>query len=150
MFRSVGAIIAGLAVAFATVMLIDTLNHAVFPPPAGLDSSDPDAVRPYLATLPAGAYLFILASSVVAAFVGTLLACYTGRGNPALYGGVVGGIVLAATISNFIVIPHPLWLVIATLAGIVLSTLLAMRLAPPAPDTEESESRESDPGQDPG
>jgi len=150
MLRSVAAIIAGVAVGFAAVMFVDTLNYAVFPPPAGLDSSDPDALRPYLATLPLGAYLFILASSVVAAFLGTLLACYIGKGNPLVYGTAVGGIILAATISNFIVIPHPLWLVIATLTGIVLSTLLAMRLAPPTVNTEEPESRESDSGQDPG
>lgn len=144
MFRNAGAIVAGVVVAFVMVMLIDMLGHMVFPPPEGLDFSDPDAIRPYLATLPVGAYLFILASSVVAAFVGTLLACYIGRGNPALFGGVVGGIVLAATIANFIAIPHPLWLSVSTLAGVVLSTLLAMRLAPDreieAPEAETSES----------
>ena len=147
MFRNAGAIVAGVVVAFVTVMLIDMLGHVVFPPPEGLDFSDPDAIRPYLATLPIGAYLFILASSVVAAFVGTLLACYIGRGNPVLFGGVVGGIVLAATIANFIAIPHPLWLSISTLTGVVLSTLLAMRLAPIAADeSTEVDASESDPG----
>jgi len=147
MFRSAAAIVAGVVVAFVTVMLIDMLGHTIFPPPEGLDFSDPDAIRPYLATLPVGAYLFILASSVVAAFVGTLLACYIGRNNPALFGGVVGGIVLAATIANFIAIPHPLWLSISTLAGVVLSTLLAMRLAPNRPtEATEDDTSESDPG----
>ena len=147
MFRNAGAIVAGVIVAFATVMLIDMLGHFVFPPPEGLDFSDPDAIRPYLATLPVGAYLFILASSVVAAFVGTLLACYIGRGNPALFGGVVGGIVLAATIANFILIPHPLWLSISTLAGVVLITLLAMRLAPiRETDSPEAETSEGNSG----
>jgi hypothetical protein len=147
MFRNAGAIVAGVIVAFVTVMLIDMLGHMVFPPPEGLDFSDPEAIRPYLATLPFGAYFFILASSVVAAFVGTLLACYIGRGNPALFGGVVGGIVLAATIANFIAIPHPLWLSISTLASVVLSTLLAMRLAPNAgAESTEDAVSESDPG----
>ena len=143
MFRSVVAIVAGVIVAFVTVMLIDTLNHAVFPPPEGLDFSDPDAIRPYLATLPVGAFLLILASSVVAAFIGTLLACHIGRGNPLLYGGVVGGIILAATIANFIAIPHPHWLSAATVVGIVLSTLLAMKLAP-ANETQIEEAGQSD------
>jgi hypothetical protein len=147
MFRSVGAIVVGVIVAFATVMLIDMVNHSVFPPPEGLDFSDPDAIRPYLATLPVGAFLLILASSVIAAFVGALLACHIGRGNPLLYGGVIGGFILAATIANFIAIPHPLWLVIATLAGIVLSTLLAMKLAPAsAIDNEEPGQSGGDPG----
>jgi hypothetical protein len=147
MFRSVGAIAAGIVVAYVTVVLINLLNHALFPPPVGLDFSDPDAIRPYLATLPIGAFLLILASSVVAAFIGTLLACYIGRGNPLLYGGVVGGFILAATIANFILIPHPYWLVAATLVGTVLSTLLAMKLAPTA-ETAIEEPGQS--GGDPG
>ena len=73
MFRNAAAIVAGVVVAFVTVMLIDMLGHMVFPPPEGLDFSDPDAIRPYLATLPVGAYLFILASSVVAAFASRVI-----------------------------------------------------------------------------
>jgi F0F1-type ATP synthase assembly protein I len=64
-----------------------------------------------------------------------------------LFGGVVGGIVLAATIANFIAIPHPLWLSISTLVGIVLSTVLAMRLAPnTTAEPTEDDASEGDPG----
>ena len=132
MFRNIAAVIAGIVTAFVTIMLIDKIGHTIYPPPEGLDFTDPDAVRPYLATLPIGAFLFILASSVVAAFIGTLIACYIGTANATLFGAVVGGIVLAATIANFIAIPHPLWLSLATLIGIVASTLLAIRVAPPS------------------
>ena len=131
MFRNIAAIVAGVVTAFVTIMLVDKIGHMIYPPPEGLDFSDPDAIRPYLATLPVGAFVFILASSVIAAFVGTLIACYVGTANPTLFGAVVGGIVLAATIANFIAIPHPLWLALATLIGIVVSTLLAIRVAPP-------------------
>ena len=137
MLRNVAANVAGIVVAFLTVMLIDKAGHVWYPPPLGLDYSDPDAVRPYLATLPVGAFLFILASSVTAAFIGTLIACYIGTANRLLFGGVVGGIVLAATIANFIAVPHPLWLALGTVAGIVLSTWLAMQLAPPATDPDD-------------
>ncbi|NIA27321.1 MAG: hypothetical protein GWP02_04625 [Desulfobulbaceae bacterium] len=129
MFRNVGAIVIGVITAFVTVMLVDKIGHIVYPLPAGLDFTDPDAIRPYLATLPVGAFLFILASSVVAVFVGTLVACFIGTAKPRVFGTVVGGFVFAASVANFIAIPHPHWLSLATLAGIVLSTLLAMRLA---------------------
>ncbi len=145
--RNVAAIVAGVIIAFATVLLIDKVNHMIYPPPQGLDFTDPDAIRPYLATLPVGAFLLILASSVVAAFVGTMLACYIGTASPNLFGGVVGGIILAATIANFIAIPHPLWLSLATLIGIVLSTLAAMRLAPTTESAPvETTDRDVDPG----
>jgi len=133
MIRNAAAIIAGIVIAFLAVMLIDALNHMVYPPPTGLDFSDPAAIEPYLATLPIGAYLFILASSVVAAFIGTLVACHIGTIRPLNCAVIVGGIVFAATVANFIAIPHPLWLSIATLIGIVASSWFAMRLAPLRP-----------------
>jgi hypothetical protein len=140
MFRNAAAMVAGVIIAFGTVMLIDKLGHAVYPPPAGLNFSDPDSIRPYLATLPVGAYLFILASSMLAAFAGTLVACYIGTARRRLFGAVVGGIVLAATIANFIAVPHPHWLSIATLVGVVGATLLAMRIAPPSTEPEGFDS----------
>jgi hypothetical protein len=129
MFRNLAAIVIGVITAFVTVMLVDKIGHTIYPPPAGLDFTNPDAIRPYLATLPIGAFLFILASAVVAAFAGTLIACFIGTARPGTFGAVVGGIVLAASVANFIAIPHPLWLSLATLSGIILSTLAAMRLA---------------------
>ena len=143
MFRNLAAIIIGVVTAFVIVMLVDKIGHMVYPPPVGLDSSEPDAMRPFLATLPIGAFLFILASSVVAAFAGTLLSCCIGTANPNLFGAAVGGIILAKTIENFIAIPHPLWLVLATLSGIILSTLFAMRLATA---TTGRDSSDGDPG----
>ena len=143
MLRNVLAIVVGVVTAFVTVMLVDKIGHMVYPAPAGLDFTNPDAIRPYLATLPIGAFLFILASSVFAAFDGTLVACLIGNVKPRVFGSVVGGFVFAASVANFIAIPHPLWLALATLAGVILSTLLAMRLATAISGTE---TRDGDPG----
>jgi hypothetical protein len=140
MIRNAAAMIAGIVTAFLTVTLIDKLNDMVYPPPAGLDFSDPTVIEPYLATLPIGAFVFILAWSVVAAFVGTLVACYIGTIKPLNCAIVVGGIVFAATVEKFIAIPHPLWLSTATLVGVVASAWFAMRLATPSQAKERDES----------
>ena len=129
MIRNVAAIIGGIAIAFLTVMLVDMLNHSIYPPPPGLDFTDPDAIRPYLDTLPIGAFLLIMASSMVAAFVGTLVAIYVGTIQPRNCAIIVGGMVFAATVANFIAIPHPMWLAVATLLGVVVSAWAAMRIA---------------------
>jgi hypothetical protein len=129
MIRNVAAIVGGIVIAFVTVMLVDMLNHTIFPPPDGLDFSDPEAIRPYLDTLPIGAFLLIMASSVVAAFVGTLVASFVGSIQPRNCAIIVGGMVFAATVANFIAIPHPLWLAVATLLGVIVSAWLAMQLA---------------------
>ena len=130
MIRNAAAVVLGVVSAFLTVWLIDRLNHFIYPPPEGLDFTDMAAVEPYLATLPVGAFVLILASSVVAAFIGTLVAIYIGTIRPFNCAVIVGGIVLAATIANFIAIPHPLWLSTATLLGVVASAWLATKLAP--------------------
>lgn len=130
MLRNALSVVLGVVSAFVTVMLVDKLNHMIFPPPPGLDFSDAAAVEPYLATLPFGAYLLVMASSVVAALIGTLVAIYVGHIRPFYCAVIVGGIVLAATIANFIAIPHPLWLSAITLLGIVASAWLATKLAP--------------------
>jgi hypothetical protein len=135
--RNAAAVIGGIAIAFLTVMLIDMLNHTIYPPPPGLDLSNPEAARPYLNTLPIGAFLLIMASSVVAAFVGTLVACFVGTMQPRNCAIIVGGMVFAATVANFIAIPHPSWLAIATLAGVVVSAWAAMRIAS-GPEPDES------------
>ena len=70
-----------------------------------------------------------MASSVVAAFVGSLVASYAGTIRPQNCAIIVGGMVFAATVANFIAIPHPMWLTIATLLGIVVSAWLAMWIA---------------------
>ncbi len=129
MIRNVAAIIGGIVIAFLTVMLVDMLNHTIYPPPPGLDFSNPEATRPYLDTLPIGAFLLIMASSVVAAFVGTLVASFASTVRSQNCAIIVGGMVFAATVANFIAIPHPMWLAIATLLGVVVSAWAAMRIA---------------------
>jgi hypothetical protein len=130
MLRNALSVVLGVVSAFVTVMLVDKLNHMIYPPPPGLDFSDTAAVEPYLATLPLGAYLLVIASSVVAPLIGTLVAIYVGHIQPFYCAVIVGGIVLAATIANFIATPHPLWLSAITLLGIVASAWLATKLAP--------------------
>ena len=129
MIRNAASIVGGIVIAFVTVKLVGMLNHTIYPPPPGLDFSDPEAIRPYLDTLPIGAFLLIMASSVVAAFVGTLVACFVGSIQPRNCAIIVGGMVFAATVANFIAIPHPLWLAVATLLGVIVSAWLAMQLA---------------------
>lgn len=130
MLRNIIAGIVGLIVAVALVALIESLGHVVYPPPANLDFSDPDVMRPYISTLPIGALLFVLFAWFIAAFVGTMIACMIGNAKPLIYAVVVGGLMLVATVTNLIMIPHPLWFSITAVFGIVGSAWLALQLVP--------------------
>ncbi len=60
MIRDILAALAGIAIAVLIVFVATELNHTVYPPPPDLDFSDPDALRPYIATLPIGAFLLLM------------------------------------------------------------------------------------------
>ncbi len=129
MIRNIGALIAGIVTAFASIYLIEMLGHTLYPPPPDLDFSNPEAIRPYIATLPIIALLFPMFGWFIGAFAGSLVANFCGDAKPYVFAGIVGGLVLAATIANLIMIPHPLWFSITALIGIVASAWLANRVA---------------------
>ena len=130
MIRNAAAIVVGIVTAFGLIWLIELLGHTIYPPPADLDFSDTEAIRPYIATLPVIALLFPMFAWFIGTFAGSLVGCYIGEARPLLFVGVVGGLVLAATIANLIVIPHPLWFSIISILGIVASAWLALQIAP--------------------
>ncbi len=119
MLRDVLGAVVGIAVAVITVMLFQWFSHFVFPPPGDLDLQDSAAMRAYVASVPIGALVLVLAGYVVATFDGVLVACLIGRTKPVLFALVVGVLMLVATVSNLIMIPHPLWFSVSAVVGIV-------------------------------
>jgi hypothetical protein len=133
MFRNAAGAIAGLVTAFVLIMLIEKLGHFIYPPPPDLDFSNPEAIRPYMATLPFLALMFLalmfpMLAWITGTFAGSLVACSIATARPMAFAIIVGGLVFAGTVSNLIVIPHPLWFSVLSLLGIVASAWLAMRL----------------------
>jgi len=128
MIRDILAALAGIAIAVLIVFTATELNHTVYPPPPELDFSDPDALRPYIATLPIGAFLLLMGGWVVGTFVGSVIAGRIGTAKPWVYPAIVGGLVFTATVANLILIPHPLWFSTTALIGIVASACLANRV----------------------
>ena len=71
---------------------------------------------------------------VVGTFSGSLVASKLGTANPLIFAGIVGGLILAATIANLIMIPHPLWFSIVSLIAIAATAWFAAKVASgPAP-----------------
>jgi hypothetical protein len=129
MIRNVVAAMTGIAVTIVFVMAIQALGHTLYPAPAGLDTKDSQAMADYVSTLPIPALLFPMFSYFIGTFIGTALACRIGEMRPIGFAAIVGLLVLTGTISNLLVIPHPLWFSIFALMGIVVSAWLGMQLA---------------------
>jgi len=122
------AVIAGVVVAFAVIAGIEAIGHQVYPVPAGLDLSKPKLIQEHVQNLPLGALLFVLVAWLAGAFIGGVVAAFVARARAVLVSATVGTLVLAATIANLIMIPHPLWMAVAGIAGVVLAAWFAGRI----------------------
>jgi len=129
MGRAILGVVVGLVVAFVIVFALEAISHQIYPPPAGFDPSNPEAVRDLASRLPAGAFAFVLAGWVLGAALGAWAAVRVG-GRMALWPGlVVGVLVLAASGYNVWTIPHPGWFITVGLLGVALGTWLGARTA---------------------
>ncbi len=126
MVRKILAVVAGLAAAFATVWLIQLIGHEVYPPPAGLDINDRVQMEAYVASLSIGPLLFVLASFLLGTLVGIKVACWVAPDSPLRNGLMITAIMLAGTMTNLVMIPHPLWFAITAIVGILLVAWLVI------------------------
>ena len=129
LMKAIG-VLAGIVVALALIAIVQSIGHAVYPPPADLDVRDTEAFAEYTRSLPVTAILFVLASYLTGAFVGPFVAGWIAGGPSLLYPAIIGGILLAFTITNLVAIPHPIWFSVLAVAGIPVAAFFGGRLAP--------------------
>ena len=126
--RTATGIVLGTITAFVLVGVIEAIGERVFPTPAGIDLRSPAVLETYVQRLPAGALAFVLAAWIVGTFLGALVAARIARPRAVLAAAIVGALVLAATIANVAMIPHPAWMIAVGVAGIVVAALVAGRI----------------------
>ena len=128
--RRIGAVIAGMIVAFAIVAGAEGIAHVIYPPPPGTDMHDMAKVKAFVATLPLSALLVVLAGWLIATFVATWLAARI-AGTP-IPGYVVGALLLCGGIANAFMIPQPVWFSIASFVIYIGATWVGARAGAPA------------------
>jgi predicted MFS family arabinose efflux permease len=130
MARAIIAVIAGVIAAFIAILLVEELGALIVPAGQSPPLTDAAAMAAYLATLPMSAYAFVLAAYAVGSAVGgTVAARMVGRRDSRTV-WVVGALVLAATVANLVMIPHPFWFSIASVAAILIGIAIAARVIP--------------------
>lgn len=122
MIRRIAAVVLGIVVAGGIVAAVEGIGHTVYPLPPGIDYKDPVQFETYVAGLSVGAFLFVLAAWNLGTFGGGLLACFVAREKPYIYATIIGAFVLAATVANLIMIPHPRWVAITAVTSIAIVT----------------------------
>lgn len=126
--RNILATLAGIVVAMLVVMAVELIGHGVYPPPGDLDINNAEQMRAYVAALPMGAMAFVVLAWWLGALIGGLTAGTLSRGRARLCAGIVGALLMAATIANLMLFSHPLWVMIVGPAGIVVASWLAGKL----------------------
>jgi hypothetical protein len=131
MGRRIVAILAGFVVANIVIFALEALGHAIYPPPAGLDLTKPEAFRTMVSQMPPGAFVLLVIGWLAGTAAGVATAQRINRKPTFVPGLVVGTMLFAATAYNFSIIPHPIWVVVAALVGIPVVTGLVARTATP-------------------
>ncbi len=124
MVKNIIAGVVGIIVAVGIIWAIESLGHRFYPPPAGLDFADAEAMRVYVNTLPLGALLFVPAAWFIGTLGGTFVACRIGTASRQVFALAVGGLVLAATVVNLVMIPHPMWFSVLGVAAVLVGAWL--------------------------
>lgn len=125
MMRLVLSVVCGLVVAFALVFATDALFHLAVPSAAR--PTDPAAMQTYAMRQPPAALLAIVAGWAVAVFAGAAAANRIARAG-AGPGWAVTGLFALATAANFLMLPHPVWMIVTSAVAIAAAGWLAPRL----------------------
>ena len=126
--RNIVAAIAGTIAGGVSIALIQGLNGRLYPPPPGLDWKNSEAVAAYAKTLPAGAFLVVLASYAVGVTLGAWLAGKLSADFPYRQAIIVTGLFFIASLMNLFALPHPAWFWAANLILVPVAGWLALRL----------------------
>ena len=120
--------LAGIVVALLCIFAIERLGHILYPPPDGIDFSNPEDVERMMATLPAMAFVFVLAGW----FIGSLFGAWTANAiaRRPLAGWIVTAVIVAGGVATMAMIPHPVWMWVAGIALPLAAGWLAQRFAP--------------------
>ena len=136
LLRNVVAIFAGTIVAMVLMVLLQSLAHSVYPPPPGLDYTNPEVRQNIMMQAPAGALGIVLSSYLVATLVGAWVAARLSADVPLRQGYLIGLLLLVASVMNLRAIPHPTWFIVANvlvvLVGAFIGTKLGIKKTAPA------------------
>ena len=109
MFRSLVAVVAGVAVSFLIIAAVVGVSKGVFPTPPGTDLNNPQALSDDASRIPTGARVLVVTGWGLGTFAGAWLAARISGWSPVAHGMMVGSLFILAMVANLIMIPHPGW-----------------------------------------
>ena len=105
------------------------VNASFFPAPAGVDVTTPEGMAQAVGMMPTGAFIGLVVGYLVATTLGAYVAARLAASRHLLVASLVAAVFVAGGVANFMMIPHPIWVPIASMLAFLLAPVLALRLA---------------------
>ena len=131
--KAILAAIAGVLTAGIVVGVVEAIGHMIFPPPEGLDISNPEDAARIMQVIPLGAKIAVVVAWLTGALAGSLVAGWIARSTKP--GWVVAAFMVLASGVTTMMFPHPIWMIIAAVvlpivAKLAADRMIALRLNP--------------------
>lgn len=123
MGRIIGGIFTGLLAGSLIQLGLEALGHSIFPPPLAVMQGDMDAFKAYIEVAPLRVLLLPLLALLISNLCAGLLSTLISHVNY-IAALVIGVLFTIGSITNIILIPHPLWMAIAYVMIPVPCTML--------------------------
>jgi hypothetical protein len=142
MLRKMGGVVAGMLVVICVVTVIQFASGRLYPLPEGVspfDPADAEAFAAYVDSLPVPAWLMAFGSELLGALLGGLTAGRIARDQRLWVSGLVVGLAMAASITNWGTFPHPIWFIAGQVVGyplVLLAIARVLRRHPPPAASE--------------
>jgi hypothetical protein len=124
MLRKIIGALAGIVAAMLIFMVFEKINSGRFPLPSGVDPADHEAMSVYARTLPSSALITVLAGWATGSFICGLLIRIISKSADKIPAYIAGLFLTTAAIVDLLLLPHPIWFIIAGILVFIPMTLL--------------------------
>jgi hypothetical protein len=128
MYRSFLAVVVGLVVAGAVILIAESVTNRLYPPPPGMDRYDRASIRAHWKDIDVGAMLGMPVAWGLGTFAGAWLAGSMARRVRWLHSLFVGLLITLAGIAMLSLFPSPGWLWALGMAVFPVATLFGTRM----------------------
>ncbi|MSU23801.1 MAG: hypothetical protein EXS32_08260 [Opitutus sp.] len=125
--RNVLAVFAGTFAGLLLIGLMEVISAKIYPPPPGVDFTNREAVKAYVAGASTGMFLIVLLGYTLGPLIAAWLATGLAATNHRRRGLTVGALFLTASILNLREIPHPTWFWVANIVLVVMAAVIGTR-----------------------
>jgi len=126
-------VVAGVIAGGITVFIVESIGHLIWPPPEGIDITDPEGLAQLMDVIPIGALVFVVIAWIAGAIAGGFVAGKMAKDPSYLPGIITGAVLMVFGVMTMVSVPHPIWMWIFGIVAPVPSAWYGSKLAGTAP-----------------